>query len=283
MKKTALASFLLTFAGGLCFADSSDDTLKFYLSKSDFVAVGFIASQPSAKFTEDGVPNYICDFKAKDVLKGDGNLADKTIQVNIRRFEMGEKDHHPLIKKDAECILFLKKQPKGNAPQWATADFWFGVQHPSPWMARSLKRLSKEKSADSSDDTLKFYLSKSDFVVRGTIANHPEAIFDEIGVPNYYCEFKIADVLKGDAKLKDKTLKLNIMRFEMDKKDRHPLIKKDAECIVFLKKQTKGTVPHWFTADFWFGIQHPSPWMAKSLKRLAKEKNVEPTDAPDKK
>ena len=136
--------------------------------------------------------------------------------------------------------------------------------------------------ADASDDTLKFYLSKSDLVVQGTILNEPAGLFDEAGVPNYYCEFSVSDVLKGDSELKGKTIKVNIIRFEMDKKDHHPLIKKNAECILFLKK-TKGNVPSLETADFWFGVHHPSPWMARSLKRLAKEKSVEQTDAHDKK
>ena len=136
--------------------------------------------------------------------------------------------------------------------------------------------------ADAGDDTLKFYLSKSNLVIKGKINTEPLGTVDELGVPNYICEFKVADVLKGDGKLKGKTININIMRFEMDKKDRHPLIRKDAECILFLKKPPKGSVPQWVTADFWFGVQHPSPWMAKSLKRLAKKETVEQTDLPDK-
>ena len=93
-------------------------------------------------------------------------------------------------------------------------------------------------------------------------------LLGEAGVPNYICVFDFSDVGKGDAKLKGKTIRVNIKRFEMDKKDHHPLIAKDAECILFLKMEGAGASPHWVTADFWFGIQHPSPWMVKSLKRL---------------
>ena len=125
--------------------------------------------------------------------------------------------------------------------------------------------------ADESDDTLKFYLSKSDVIVVGEIASDILAVCDEAGVPNYICEFKVADVIKGDESLKEKTIKVNIMRFEMDKEDKHPLIKKDSKCILFLKK-TENSTPSYNTADFWFGIQHPFPWMIKSLKRLASEK-----------
>lgn len=136
-----LASLVAVFP---VYADSSDDTLKFYLSKSDFLVMGKITSEPISINDEAGVPNYICEFRVQDVLKGDGKLKDQVIKVNIMRFEMGAKDKHPLIKKDGECILFLKSAAP-NTPSWVTADFWFGVQHPSPWLARSLKRLTAEK------------------------------------------------------------------------------------------------------------------------------------------
>ncbi len=120
-------------------------------------------------------------------------------------------------------------------------------------------------------DTLNRLLSKSDLVVLGKITTEPHGVISRSGVPNYICEFHVQDVLKGDAKLKDQVIEVNIMRFEMDAKDKHPLIKKDSECILFLKSATPDT-PSWVTADFWFGVQHPSPWMARSLKRLAGEK-----------
>ena len=125
--------------------------------------------------------------------------------------------------------------------------------------------------ADTSDDTLKFYLSRSDVVIQGTILNHPVGVIDRDGVPNFYCEFKAADVLKGDAKLKGTTIRVNIVRFERDEKDHHPLIKKGAECILFLKR-TKDNIPKLETADVWFGVQHPFPWLVESLKRLSKQK-----------
>jgi len=125
--------------------------------------------------------------------------------------------------------------------------------------------------ADDSDDTLKFYLSKSDLVVLGEIITEPMGIIKELGVPNYICEFEISDVLKGNSELKGQIIKINIMRFEMEEKDRHPLIQKNSELILFLKS-TGSDVPSWATVDFWFGVQYPSPWMAKSLKRLNSEK-----------
>jgi hypothetical protein len=125
--------------------------------------------------------------------------------------------------------------------------------------------------ADDGDETLNGYLSKADLVVVGKITADPMAIIHESGVPNYICEFLVSDVLKGDAKLKGQVIKVNIMRFEMDEKDKHPLIKKDGECILFLKKAAPD-IPSWVTVDFWFGVQNPSPWMVRSLKRLADQK-----------
>lgn len=125
--------------------------------------------------------------------------------------------------------------------------------------------------ADDADDGLRFYLSKSDVVVLGTIKGEPERIVEEVGVPNYICQFTVTGVAKGDADLKGKTLAINIVRFELNEKDRHLLIKKDAECILFLKKQRSGKVPQLTSADYWFGVQQPSLLMFKSLSRLAKE------------
>ncbi len=145
MKTITVTVVALVLATGLCRADDSDDTLRLYLSKTDLVVLGTIVSEPIGEYDESGVPNYICEFKVSDVCKGDAELKGKTIRVNIKRFEMDKKDHHPLIKKDAECILFLKKEGSGTIPQWVTTDFWFGIQHPIPWMVKSLKRLAKEK------------------------------------------------------------------------------------------------------------------------------------------
>lgn len=142
MRNIFLLSFVLTFWAGLCFADEGDDTLKYYLSKSGCVVLGTILSEPTGTVDESGVVNYYCDVNVVDVCKGTASLKDKTVYVNIIRFEMGLKDHNPLIKKDSVCILFLKKNPD-NLPVWVTADFWFGVQYPSPLMVISLKRLAE--------------------------------------------------------------------------------------------------------------------------------------------
>ena len=144
MKAALLTLACLGFLSVSVLGDSSDDTLTFYLSKSDIVIQGTILNEPAAMIREDGVPNFHCEVKVSDVLKGDPKLNGTNVNVNIVRFEKDKEDHHPLIKKDAECILFLK-QARDSSVGLETADVWFGVQHPFPWLARSLKRLAKQK------------------------------------------------------------------------------------------------------------------------------------------
>lgn len=149
MRNSILFSIVFVIMAGICFADEGDDTLKFFLSKSDLVILGTITSEPIGVVDEAGVVNYYCDVNVADVCKGIASRKDKTIRMDIIRFEMGKKDHNPLIKKDSECILFLKKIPNNTSPEWETADFWFGVQYPSPWMVKSLKRLAEEEKKKS--------------------------------------------------------------------------------------------------------------------------------------
>ncbi len=143
MNKLIILSLILSLVPTLSRADADDDTLRFYLSKSDLVVIGKIVSEPRGVMLEAGVPNYLCDFEVEDVLKGNNKLAANVIKVNIMRFELDKKDRHPLIKKNSRSILFLKQQSEGTTPPRATSDFWFGIQHPFPSMAESLKRLSK--------------------------------------------------------------------------------------------------------------------------------------------
>lgn len=120
------------------------------------------------------------------------------------------------------------------------------------------------------DDTLTFYLKKSDLVVIGKVMNAPVGVSFELGVIEYLCEIKVGDVLKGDPTLEGTTIKARIVRFMKDPRDAHPLLAKGAECTVFLEGRANGT-PAWKSADPWFALQSPSPWMARSLKRLAKK------------
>src|SRR5262249_39193142 len=68
--RTAMGIALILALAAPAFADDSDDTLRFFLSKSDLVVVGAITSQPFGTVTEVGVVHYICDFGITQVLKG---------------------------------------------------------------------------------------------------------------------------------------------------------------------------------------------------------------------
>jgi hypothetical protein len=147
------------------------------------------------------------------------------------------------------------------------ANWWFYL---SDFVTNAVLPHPATVATDENNHPLKVLLSKSDLVVLGTITNEPIEIQLESGVPNYICRFQVEDVLKGNTTLKGRVIAVNIMRFEMEAKDKHPLIKKGSECILFLKAD-KPQTPSWVTADFWFGVQYPSPWMARDLKQLAAE------------
>ena len=139
----------------------------------------------------------------------------------------------------------------------------------SALLALPLLLLCTVCAADAGDDTLKFYLSRAELVVVGTIVSEPMGTIKEVGVLDYSTDFRVKGVLKGDRDLEGNTMRINIQRFEMTEKDRNPLIKKDSGCLLFLKKESDGTRPQWTTADPWFGVQWPSPSMENALKRLS--------------
>ena len=128
-------------------AGASDDTLRFYLSKSELVVTGSIQSDPMGIVDRKGFVSYLCQFKVDDVQKGDAALKGSVIWVGIDRHETGEQDKHPLIKMGGECLLFLKSSQQ-DSPTWVTADSWFGIQQPGPSLSRSLRRLAGEAAAN---------------------------------------------------------------------------------------------------------------------------------------
>ena len=126
--------------------------------------------------------------------------------------------------------------------------------------------------ANDSYDTLRYYLSKSELVLFGTIVNEPVGLIDEEGVVNYITDFMVKEVLKGETIISGDTLKVNIIRHELSPEDRLPLIRQHSDCILFLNKARKGDIPEWLTSDFWFAVQYPSLSLATSLKQLNQEK-----------
>lgn len=131
-------------------ADDGDDTLRFYLLKSDVVLLGeFTAAPLVGAIKEEGVIHYQAEFKISQLLKGEA-LGERrvggTIQVDIVRFEQEPQDRLLELKKGGKCILFLKCNDRQATPSYITSDVWFGVQRPSPSMATSLSRLAPEQA-----------------------------------------------------------------------------------------------------------------------------------------
>ena len=144
MKIISAVCAVFMIAGLTIRADDSDDTLRFYMGKSDLVVSGTIISEPEGCVDEAGVVNWICRFNVKETLHGTG-VATNTLDVNIIRFEIHKKDHPLYLAKDSECILFLKSTSKTEKPSWKSADFWFGIQPYLPVMEMSIRRLSKQQ------------------------------------------------------------------------------------------------------------------------------------------
>lgn len=122
----------------------SADTLHFYLTKSELVVAGTVASEPMVVTIAKGESNYIVTFHIEEIIYGPV-LPETEINVNIIRLEEnpGEAGQQ-YLQQGFRCILFLKKQPTGYIPEWETSDDWFGVQFYNSIMITILKRLSSQ-------------------------------------------------------------------------------------------------------------------------------------------
>ena len=128
------------------FASEGDDTLRYFLSKSDLAVAGRVASEPVGISSEMGVVEYVMDFQIADVLHG--NVAvDGDLRLGVVRFELRPGDELSWLKKGAKAILFLKSSP-GDRRGWVSADPWFGIQPDNHLMTQSLKRLAAERQAE---------------------------------------------------------------------------------------------------------------------------------------
>lgn len=122
---------------------------------------------------------------------------------------------------------------------------------------------------NDSEKTLLHYLSRSELVIQGEIVSEPSRASEEVGTVYYHCDFKVVDTIKGrhDA---DGKLPIQITRFELEKDDRHPELRKGGRCILFLKNEGNVGMPRWTTVEVWFSVQQYTPTMVRELKRLAK-------------
>lgn len=141
--------------------------------------------------------------------------------------------------------------------------------------------------AGALDETLCFYLAKSDVVVLGEFTSEPIHRKNQF-TSHYQADFQIAQLLKWDAPGDTQpgaTIKVHIVRAvhyatDFEPEDQLPELKKGGKCILFLECHELKPTPSYITADNWFGVQRPSPWMAKTLSRIATEQKKTPLHVP---
>lgn len=114
-------------------------------------------------------------------------------------------------------------------------------------------------SAQTPDETLVFYLSKSDVVVAAEIVNDPGGYSHNANVFNYPCALKVFEVIKGDPKM-EKRQAATIMRVT----GTGGIPQKGSRYILFLNRSgSRGKSLK--SADYWFGVQTYFATMSKSL------------------
>ncbi len=134
--------------------------------------------------------------------------------------------------------------------------------------------------ADTDDDTLVFQLAKAELVIAAKLAREPIGFVWASGVVHYSCELQNVERLAGTIPMEAQATTppssqpalpnhVAVVRFEDSAADRTSFLKAGARLILFLKRQTAGSIPAWSTSDMWFGAQPYSESLARSVRRLA--------------
>lgn len=131
------------------FSDEGDDTLAYYLAKSDVVLAGEVSSAPSAVSSEVGVVEYSFKVKVMEVLQGEIR-ADEQPAVTIIRFESNASDAPPWLRKGAKAVFFLRNRPDLGRRGYTSADPWFAAQ---PYNAALAKRIRRIAAAEGEKPT----------------------------------------------------------------------------------------------------------------------------------
>jgi hypothetical protein len=141
---------------GVGLAGADDDTLKFYLSKSQYALAGEVLSEPA---------------KREKPFHWDGDIDKKhpmsVFEVRLKVLDQYQYDTQPyshkemtayvllpvgaerpdVLKKGSKCIFFLNWRfggpNKSDGTSYVTADPWFGVQRHDPKMAQLLQAQGK--------------------------------------------------------------------------------------------------------------------------------------------
>jgi hypothetical protein len=129
---------------GFVLAVDTEETLRYYLAKSDLVVVGEFTSEPVVKEAIFETRHHEADFKIAQVIKWDApkTRVGETIKVGIL---LEGEERLPEMKKGGKCMLFLECHALKPKPAYITADNWFGVQRPNPRLASALAQVIKEQ------------------------------------------------------------------------------------------------------------------------------------------
>jgi hypothetical protein len=114
-------------------------------------------------------------------------------------------------------------------------------------------------------------LDKSDVVVQGEFTSEIVGESEELGVVHYQSDFKIAQLIKGDAAGERKvggTIVVNAVRYEMKPADRLPHLTQGSKCLVFLNVNDRQSPPTYIISDSWLGILPASSTLAKTLSEM---------------
>lgn len=145
---------LLSLANPLYSQDKNDDTISFYLSKSDIVLAVALSSNP---YQIQHAPNDSYDYeihsKVEKILYKRPLKGKTVMDDNLYAFPMPKvsEDFHFFamvpdgrsFKSGSRCIVFLKAS-HWKHPYWFTADIWFGLQPYSDLMEKSVQESSKK-------------------------------------------------------------------------------------------------------------------------------------------
>jgi hypothetical protein len=139
--------FLGLFAIGS--ARASEDTLRYYLSKSELSVTAEIVSDPVTQSSADGVSSTVFQAKVIAVLIGDATLVETIVEVRMD-WRGTDEDKPSNLERTGKCILFLAKSKKESKEIWQTVDTWFGFQSMSRAMAAELSRLASDDARETS-------------------------------------------------------------------------------------------------------------------------------------
>jgi len=136
-------------------ARASDETLKYYLSRSQYVLAGELVAEPVkegkpfkwAADQKDSMVVYTCRVKIVEQFQYHSSpspwTANREITLYVLRHDGSERPAG--LKKGEKCIFFLSwiYGGPGEGTSIVTSDPWFGVQRYDPKMAEKLREQGK--------------------------------------------------------------------------------------------------------------------------------------------